>query len=594
MDTLSLDPEFHTPFCALSYMWGSSAVKRPVRINGIDAEITENLYLALLDLCRSPMGNIPYWWVDALCIDQENAEERRIQVQMMTRIYSSASETVAHFGALNPSAGLRMLGTLAVRRTMPNPAVWMIEAASDEALAADWQALHALLHAPYWSRVWILQETIVSTRLLLFDPAGPWLDIWRALQAFVFIMVMQPIISVPLMENAKVNFGHEFMAVHRQLGLKRKYYPDEGAGTVAAMKATATPPPFLIALCSALQLKATDPRDHLYALLGLTQGGKKLIGAPDYAASPGTVFATFLRSYCHEFQDLDMMLLSSPTRRLPGLPSWVPDLSSFEGHYYRNSIVLETLRTIGNNLDNVVKDKAYLEKGRFHASRFLPTDAEFSDDLRVLTISGINLGRIAGLGGYVGMTITEEGHGNLQDPTPCTQRTEGATASPPSTDRAWILEAVASALTPGILQPPLPAEDDALRKQLPFGLRGEILAAVVHLAVDKKLTSPFLWGLENWWTQNKDLVVRGRTLADWVLGDDLTSEARQTELTKAKHELNETVWRGVAMEGMLNIFLSRLSHVTLEMQRRLLVTVDGQVGLAPDSCHPATIASWRV
>lgn len=43
-------------------------------------------------------GCTDWLWVDAICIDQSNDEERASQVSRMGRIYSSASETVAWLG----------------------------------------------------------------------------------------------------------------------------------------------------------------------------------------------------------------------------------------------------------------------------------------------------------------------------------------------------------------------------------------------------------------------------------------------------------------------------------------------------------------
>jgi hypothetical protein len=40
-----------------------------------------------------------YYWIDALCIDQRNPEDKNIQVPMMGRIFSSANRVIASVGS---------------------------------------------------------------------------------------------------------------------------------------------------------------------------------------------------------------------------------------------------------------------------------------------------------------------------------------------------------------------------------------------------------------------------------------------------------------------------------------------------------------
>jgi Heterokaryon incompatibility protein (HET) len=58
--------------------------------------VTQNLQDALLELRQSVFTN--WLWVDAICIDQSNADERAHQVSAMGRIYRSATETIAWLG----------------------------------------------------------------------------------------------------------------------------------------------------------------------------------------------------------------------------------------------------------------------------------------------------------------------------------------------------------------------------------------------------------------------------------------------------------------------------------------------------------------
>jgi hypothetical protein len=69
----SLDSELS--YEALSYTWGDPEILRPVLLEGEPFPVTENLYDALRHL-RLKKNEVRYLWIDALCIDQTNSEER--------------------------------------------------------------------------------------------------------------------------------------------------------------------------------------------------------------------------------------------------------------------------------------------------------------------------------------------------------------------------------------------------------------------------------------------------------------------------------------------------------------------------------------
>src|SRR5947209_1153949 len=83
-----LDGDNLVPYEALSYTCGGTEMSASVQIDGRTLAITENLYLALQYLRSEETDRI--LWVDAICIDQANHQERGHQVQQMGNIYSLA------------------------------------------------------------------------------------------------------------------------------------------------------------------------------------------------------------------------------------------------------------------------------------------------------------------------------------------------------------------------------------------------------------------------------------------------------------------------------------------------------------------------
>jgi hypothetical protein len=108
---------------ALSYTWDGPAKPRSIFINEQKLAVTENLYAALLQIRDRGLNQII--WIDALCINQADTEERGQQVCLWRK--SIAKQPVYLFGwerrqiiaierwkayASLPKMSLRMLGTM--------------------------------------------------------------------------------------------------------------------------------------------------------------------------------------------------------------------------------------------------------------------------------------------------------------------------------------------------------------------------------------------------------------------------------------------------------------------------------------------------
>jgi hypothetical protein len=82
---------------ALSYVWGEESSQYFVWLAGYRHRVTENLHRALYQL--RPSSGHRTLWIDALCINQKDNEERNEQVQKMRNIYSQATKVVVWLGA---------------------------------------------------------------------------------------------------------------------------------------------------------------------------------------------------------------------------------------------------------------------------------------------------------------------------------------------------------------------------------------------------------------------------------------------------------------------------------------------------------------
>ncbi|KAE8399492.1 ankyrin repeat-containing domain protein [Aspergillus pseudonomiae] len=116
---------------ALSYTWGVSNRKSWILLNGATFPVTQDLYEALQQLRSSDYG-YTLWWIDLICINQNDISERYQQVSMMKDIFSMASEVVVWLGKDTPLPTEKEINYL-------------------PSLEDD--DLMRIVSAPYWSRV---------------------------------------------------------------------------------------------------------------------------------------------------------------------------------------------------------------------------------------------------------------------------------------------------------------------------------------------------------------------------------------------------------------------------------------------------------
>ena len=80
----------------LSYVWGDSARTHKIQLHDAELGLTTSLYHALRRL-RMP-NQSRHVWVDQICIDQSNLDERSQQIRFMNSIYWNASRVLVWLG----------------------------------------------------------------------------------------------------------------------------------------------------------------------------------------------------------------------------------------------------------------------------------------------------------------------------------------------------------------------------------------------------------------------------------------------------------------------------------------------------------------
>jgi Heterokaryon incompatibility protein (HET) len=92
MVSLDRNPSYE----ALSYVWGDPRITQSIQVDGMPFDITLNLVAALRRLRYS--NNYRRLWVDAICINQGDLDERSSQVAIMSGIYKQTEGAILWVG----------------------------------------------------------------------------------------------------------------------------------------------------------------------------------------------------------------------------------------------------------------------------------------------------------------------------------------------------------------------------------------------------------------------------------------------------------------------------------------------------------------
>ncbi|KAG4437277.1 hypothetical protein IFR05_007254 [Cadophora sp. M221] len=259
------DPSGRTHlYDALSYVWGDRNNTRPIDIvkhelqSKDELHVTTNLYEALSHLRNFFFQRII--WVDAICIDQENREEKEQQIRLMAKIYSKAHRIIVWLGkeAVDTKGALEDI-SLATNEELTERSKKEINK----------QAILNLLQRPWFQRIWVLQEVAAARHIVMM--CGP-----MEIDGYIFCLGLK---SLRLSYTASPELQT----------LPSVTYLIERAGL--RPKCTANlPERFSLNIRCLAELidmfhtrKATDLRDKVYALLGMSSDDPEKAGLrPDY------------------------------------------------------------------------------------------------------------------------------------------------------------------------------------------------------------------------------------------------------------------------------------------------------------------------
>ena len=327
---------------ALSYVWGDPGQNAEINIEGTGGPTTIGLNLSLAIRYIRHNSDVVVIWADALCINQQDPQERMHQVRTMGLVYSGAEEVIAWLGEGNNDTkiAIELLESWAKLINMPNafeamrgvPSGPAITEQLDKVLntAPDSRANLALLAFAenlYWTRAWICQELSLGKNVMfqcgrLSKTLDFLLEVWEGITTvlMIFLAGYGATTLQPILKLQSSNMSHMLAMVRRLRGMKWESLP-------------------LLPLNSLRRMRSTDPRDKVFALLGFValDGPFPELIAPDYEKSIEQVCLDVARYLILTEQTLDVLNMTHlrlSTGRPPSMPTWVPDWQ-LEGRYRR-------------------------------------------------------------------------------------------------------------------------------------------------------------------------------------------------------------------------------------------------------------------
>ncbi|KAJ4185076.1 hypothetical protein NW767_013034 [Fusarium falciforme] len=336
--TVSLDE--NPKYFALSYVWGEKKDLEKIILQGQDVEVTPNLASALSRIRSGNIGRtstpIKYLWVDAICINQEDNEERSKQVQFMHHIFICAEAVYAWVGQKDYSLAFQTIKTLADEAARHYPSgplpddrdeqdiygifemppfklEWLQRYPSlcDETSDAKfpfkndaWNSVMDLFLDQYWKRVWIYQEVVLARQLRLFSLGGTTLtrqDLFMFTQSYTALEleskvdkgeVQRPEFLCQTVWDGLIRFPPH----HGIDAIRNARYTTANNDAVKAMRGSWAKDlvyPSWKESIAAARLVATDPRDYIYGLLAISKISMK----PDYTKSVTEVYTEFVKCW---------------------------------------------------------------------------------------------------------------------------------------------------------------------------------------------------------------------------------------------------------------------------------------------------------
>jgi hypothetical protein len=304
----------------MSYRWGDPNDIVCITVGDKPTSVTANLHAAM---CHLRLENeVRSVWIDQLCIDQEDMEEKSAQVRLMGEIYSNCSQCLIWLDEIDPGVSLADAeAAIDILHWMVDPELPIPSCIQlPSTVKGPIQALDSIgvdKHQ-WWKRIWTVQEVILPPRKVLLW--GPLQIPWDTLSSCAHVWTVT---GAPE-ELLQLHWREPAANIERVLGWLfcnviwiNIAHGERDEPVLTAMKWRGR--------------KATDQRDKVFGLLGLLPGSMELPHTDrcDYETTTAQVYNAFTLDMI--LHDRGLLPLSNEPRApagmgTEGISRWATDV----------------------------------------------------------------------------------------------------------------------------------------------------------------------------------------------------------------------------------------------------------------------------
>ncbi|KAK3899648.1 heterokaryon incompatibility protein-domain-containing protein [Staphylotrichum tortipilum] len=244
-------------------------------------------------------------------------------------------------------------------------------------LQALWHRMTTVAAAPWFHRIWVIQEVASSkrVRIRVGEQEGNW-ELLRAIIRFCFELAAN---------DAMFRRVSGLSAVVPILWRDLIDYRDSNTLNIARL------------LDAVPSFSATDPRDMAIAIYGIADDVDPGLFKPDYRQSVGETYSRFTLAVIRSTGNLDILLrrqVGIQEGKPDGLPSWAPDLTKPYGNPSVLSLRRQERPSLGESSPRIRE----------------------TTDWRVLHVEGVSITKVAAVITTESVVDFIQAHGGDQDP----------------------------------------------------------------------------------------------------------------------------------------------------------------------------------
>lgn len=323
-----VDLDSRPEYVALSYAWEMQIPCHRITCGSSSYVLVTDSVLSMLKFWHAAQDKrspLPIW-IDAVCINQSDTCEKSIQVQLMSRIYSQARQVWISLGDGNELLEQVIEHATAIRDLLCL-LLFTIQTRTSfdfsQLPGAQWVGLGDLFMAPWFNRVWTMQEAILASDLHL--RVGTKSCNFEIISQIAEVAIKLDFVDV-LFPHGRTQEGEpktlQFHAAFRLAMMIRQanLWPD-------VVLRYDDPQLFWIWLRISRFKLCSDPRDRVFGLMGIVPAEIQRRLTVDYTFTFGEVSELFARACIDVFGPKTILYHCRATDLVPDCPSWVPNLA---------------------------------------------------------------------------------------------------------------------------------------------------------------------------------------------------------------------------------------------------------------------------